>query len=319
MNCTNDDDCIEIREQEMESIHFPSEEKEVKYKRIFFKECALAGVSFHLKYDDELWDELETGVKLALVRERTNKYDKNAVAVVLADDFDGDHDDFDFEWILGYIPRDSNAEIAAMMDAGYDDKFEAEITTFRRHGNLNNRIRITIWVQSKEPEVERPDLLRIQYLDHTEMRSLLDELRSRGTAHFRWGGFPPSKLNLPEIGDKVVFMNHHFGSVMIYLMRVLAIGDDAKPYLDDPTSTDAEDDRATYILTNIAGPIRAFDDDLYFLKETPIERRDVYRWLEPHESEQLETLLRTKTDLWLSCDDLDIFPVPSSPPRNTLD
>lgn len=128
------------------------------FRRVFFKECAVAGVSFHLKYNDELWDELETGVKLALVRERNNKYDKNAVAVALADDFDGDHDDFDFDFILGYIPRECNTEIAAMIDAGYDDKLEAEISTFKRQGSLNNRIRITVWLLSRHPEEEGPYL-----------------------------------------------------------------------------------------------------------------------------------------------------------------
>ena len=280
-----------------------------KFKRVFFKECAVAGVSFHLKYNDELWDELETGVELALVRERKNKYDRNAVAVALADDFDGDHDNFDFDFILGYIPRECNTEIAAMMDAGYDDKFEAEISTFKRHGNLNDRIRITIWLLSKEPEVVRPDLLRIQYLNHTEMRGMLDELQDRGTVHFRWGGFPPWERNLPEVGDEVVFMNHHFSSVLMYHMRVLAIGDDARPYLEDPTETEWVDDCAPYVLTNIAGPIRIrFENSLNFLKSKRLEDRVVYDWLEPDESDSLKVFIKMKSELWLSRNNVDADP-----------
>lgn len=284
-------------------------ESNLKFKRVFFKECALAGVSFHIKYDNELWDELETGVKLALVRERKNKYDKNAVAVALADDFDGDHDNFDFDFILGYIPRECNTEIAAMMDAGYDDKFEAEITTFKRHGSLNDRIRITVWLLSKEPEVVRPDLLRIQYLDHTAMRRMLDELQERGTVHFRWGGYPQWEQNLPEVGDEVVFINHHFGTVLMYQMRVLAIGDDARPYLEDPTETEWVDDCTPYVLTNIAGPIRILlGDRLNFLKSKRFEDLKVYDWLEPEESEALKDYIKRKTELWLSRNNIDANP-----------
>ena len=67
----------------------------------------------------EIWDELEVGTQIALIRDRNNKHDRNAVAVALADDYDSDPDDFDFDFILGYVPRTDNAELAAMIDAGY--------------------------------------------------------------------------------------------------------------------------------------------------------------------------------------------------------
>ena len=79
------------------------------YKKVFFKECAVAGLSFHIKGNDEVWDELEEGTHIALVRQRDNRYDRNAVAVALADDYDGDPDDFDFDFILGYLPRKPRA------------------------------------------------------------------------------------------------------------------------------------------------------------------------------------------------------------------
>ncbi|MDE6084499.1 MAG: HIRAN domain-containing protein [Muribaculaceae bacterium] len=66
--------------------------------------------------DDEIWDELEVGTQIALICDRNNKHDRNAVALALADDYDGCHDDFDFDFILGYVPRTDNAELAAMMD-----------------------------------------------------------------------------------------------------------------------------------------------------------------------------------------------------------
>ena len=45
-------------------------------------ECPIAGLAYHDISD--VWDELYVGAKLALVREKHNKYDTNAVAVALA-------------------------------------------------------------------------------------------------------------------------------------------------------------------------------------------------------------------------------------------
>ena len=230
-------------------------EPEYRYKQVFFKECPIAGLSFHLEKDDELWDELEEGVKLALVRQKDNKHDRNAVAVCLADDYDGDPDDFDFDFILGYIPRSDNAELAAMMDAGYADKFSAEITTYKRHGNYNDRIRITIYIQSSEKEMVRPDLMRMQSLDFVKWRDMIDELRRRGTIHFRWGGFPIDEHNLPIVGERIAFVHEQEGCVYMMLTRVLAEGDACRPFLDDPDEVDMVDDCCTFVLTNVCGPI----------------------------------------------------------------
>lgn len=131
------------------------------YKKNFFKECGVVGLSLHRKRWNHLIKlyQLRKGTKLALIRDYNNTYDKNAVAVVLADDYDYElsvfYDIEDFDFIIGYIPRTDNAEIAAMMDAGYSDKFEAEITTYKRYGNYDDRIRITIWLLSNEPEEEK--------------------------------------------------------------------------------------------------------------------------------------------------------------------
>lgn len=40
-----------------------------------------------------------------MIRERANKHDRNAVAVALADDMEGDTENFDFDCIIGYVPR----------------------------------------------------------------------------------------------------------------------------------------------------------------------------------------------------------------------
>lgn len=87
--------------------HFPSKHRK------FFMECRVAGLSFH--DIDDIWDELYEGAEIAIIRDKNNKHDKNAVAVALAGDYDGDPDDFDFDFILGYIPRGENEQLATLL------------------------------------------------------------------------------------------------------------------------------------------------------------------------------------------------------------
>ena len=278
------------------------------YKRVFFKECAVAGLSFHLEKDDELWDELCEGTKIVLVRDRKNKYDKNAVAVVLADDYDGDPDDFDIDFILGYIPRTENAEIAALMDAGYADKFEAEITTYHRHGNYNDRIRITIWLLSSEPEEVRPNRLRLQSLGFSECKAMIEELQRRGTVHFRWGFFSDGPLNLPMVGEEVVLMRRQTEKVLMFRMKVIAVGEDCAPFLDNPEEIYYVDDRATFVLTNIAGPVTVGIKTLYFLDTLTLGKREVYDYISQEEDQGLRQLFDKAFNKWLTDNNIDLDP-----------
>ena len=52
----------------------------MKAKKLFFKECHLAGRQYHDA--DEVWEELHVGTLLELRRDLDNRYDKNAVAVM---------------------------------------------------------------------------------------------------------------------------------------------------------------------------------------------------------------------------------------------
>jgi len=90
--------------------------------KTLFMECPVAGIAFH--DIDEIWDELEVGTKLVLVRDKYNKYDKNAIAVALVDDYEDDPDEFDFDFILGYIPKDKNQSLALFLEINYFDKKE---------------------------------------------------------------------------------------------------------------------------------------------------------------------------------------------------
>ena len=52
----------------------------MKTKKLYFKECHLAGRQYHDA--NEVWQELKVGTLLDLQRDQENPYDKNAVAVV---------------------------------------------------------------------------------------------------------------------------------------------------------------------------------------------------------------------------------------------
>ena len=123
-----------------------------EYERKVILECPVAGIGFHdIK---EIWDELYVGAKLALVREPKNKYDKNAVAVALAADYDDDPEDFDFDYILGYIPRNQNTAIAAMLDMGWQEMLEAEITELKDHAPYSDKLHITVYIRSKNVPIK---------------------------------------------------------------------------------------------------------------------------------------------------------------------
>lgn len=260
------------------------------YKKIFFKECPIAGLSFHLEKDDSLWFDLEIGTALALVRDRNNRHDRNAVAVALADDYDGDPDNFDFDFILGYIPRTDNAELAALMDAGYADKFTAEITSLNQHGSYNDRIRITIYIESREPVVRYPDLLRAEWLDDESFGRMTSDLKRQGFATLRRGGFPCAWQDLPQAGERIVMFHDEKEEIVFYLMHVLMTGEDCLKLGIDRDEIFAIDDCTHFALTNVAGPVSAHPADLYFLNISNLQGYKMENRLDPEETDAFKRM-----------------------------
>lgn len=234
------------------------------YERKVLLECPVAGVGFH--DIDDIWDELYIGAKIALVRERNNKYDKNAVAVALADDYDDDPENFDFNYILGYIPRTLNSAIAVMLDMGHEDILEAEITELNEQAPYSDRVHITVYVRSKEPIPPSDNRLRLKtFEEEEEWNTFIDEIWQKGVSLFRWGGFPPWELDLPKKGDKVVFMHKTEGTTALYLMTVIAKDDDCAPYVDDIENLYMLDDCSPYALTVVKGPVSVRNEELDFM------------------------------------------------------
>ena len=111
----------------------------MKAKKLFFKECHLAGRQYHDV--DEVWDELHVGTQLELQRDLDNRHDKNAVAVVYRTvDVDT------------YIPSGENETIAQLLEMGWEDIFECRISKINPEAHYENQIRLTIRIVKNEKE-----------------------------------------------------------------------------------------------------------------------------------------------------------------------
>lgn len=261
-----------------------------KRKRILYKECQIAGITFHDLND--IWDELYEGAELALVRQKNNPHDPNAVAVALADDYDGNPDDFDFNYILGYIPRTANEYLATMFDLGWDNLFESELSRIYGHNPYRGSLFISIYIVSKEEWVEDTGcLLRALSLDSRQYSAFSFMLERQGCVYYRWGGFPVSELNLPQKGDIVVFLYRGKQTTTLHLMYCIAVGDDdAACFVKEKDFLHAVDDCCYYVLTHIAGPMVVDTESLSFLTREPVDKLQPESFLSADASFKLKQL-----------------------------
>ena len=116
----------------------------MRARKLFYKECHVAGRLYHDA--DEVWDQLKVGTILELVRDEDNRYDKNAVALVYNRVIKGDIDKF----LIGYIPRDENDTIAALLEMGWNNIFECRISRIDESAQYEEQIHVTIRIKRHE-------------------------------------------------------------------------------------------------------------------------------------------------------------------------
>jgi hypothetical protein len=98
--------------------------------KLLVQSSPLAGAQYYAA--DALWERLQVGDALALIREPDNSHDARAVRV---------------EWRgvkLGYLPRAENAAVAAAMDRG--EQVAGRIAALVRDRNPWRRVRIEVFV-----------------------------------------------------------------------------------------------------------------------------------------------------------------------------
>lgn len=258
-------------------------------RRVLYKECQIAGITFHDLRD--VWDELYEGAELALVREKDNQHDKYAIAVALADDYDGDPDGFDFDFILGYVPRTENKHLANMMDLGWSDAFECELSQVNGSNPYKGSLYMKIYLVSKdEEEIEEPEhLLPVLEFDDKQIEQFKQSLESKGFSCQRWGALLPNVHNLPDEGDKVVLLHRNPLGVELYLTHVVAREDNAKFFVKNEEKL--IDDCEWFVLTNVVGPVLVSNNDIKFLDNEAINKVQPEEYVSLQATEELYSLI----------------------------
>ena len=92
-----------------------------------------------------MWDELKVGTVLRLERDKENRYDTNAVALIYErkDEKGGIEDEF----LIGYIPRDNNVMIANFLEMGWTDIFECRISKLNSEAHPEEQVYLTIKIR----------------------------------------------------------------------------------------------------------------------------------------------------------------------------
>ena len=108
-------------------------------KKKYFMDCNLAGRKYHDA--DEVWDKLKVGTVLELRRDMENRYDTDAVAVMYHNEDDGE------DYCVGYLPREDNETVAAILEMGWTDVFECRICKITPDAHPERQIRLTIKIK----------------------------------------------------------------------------------------------------------------------------------------------------------------------------
>lgn len=115
-------------------------------KKMYLLDCHLAGRKYHDV--DEVWDELKVGTVLRMERDKENRYDANAVAVIYErKDRKGVVED---EFLIGYIPRNNNEMIANFLEMGWNDIFECRISKINPDTHPEEQVYLTIKIRRNE-------------------------------------------------------------------------------------------------------------------------------------------------------------------------
>ena len=222
--------------------------------RTLYMTVMVAGVGYH--EIDEVWYLLHEGSKVQLLRERDNEYDSNAVSVIYYNEEAASCFD-ELPITLGYIPRKQNLAIAKLMDMGWGDLFDCEISHYDESNTKNYGLEVAIYIKQKNRKsLFRP--LSLDEIDEEGLQNLQEYITLCDWYPILIGGFPIDFRHLPQKQDELVLMHtdEEAGFSTLYLMKVVAENDEeSKQYIQDFSVFDSADDCIQYILKCELGPI----------------------------------------------------------------
>ena len=102
-------------------------------------DCHLAGRKY---YDaNEVWNQLQVGTPLRLVREADNRHDPDAIAVCYYDKCEEELSH------IGYIPRHANEIIALLLEMGWTHIFDCRIRQLCPDAHPERQVQLVIKVK----------------------------------------------------------------------------------------------------------------------------------------------------------------------------
>lgn len=111
-------------------------------RKKYFMDCHVAGRMYHEA--DEVWEELKVGTLLKLERDKENRYDPDAVAIMYEKKGEPT------PYCIGYIPREDNETIAAFLEMGWTNIFECRISKLNADTHPERQIHVTIKIKRND-------------------------------------------------------------------------------------------------------------------------------------------------------------------------
>lgn len=213
--------------------------------------------------------------------------------MALASDYDGDPDEFDFDFILGYVPRSENEQLAAMMDMGWGEAFECELSRIEGNDPRKSSLFMDIYVVKNKAVADAERLFWVCELGDEEYGRFVDALFGKGFAYFRWGGYPIWERVLPKRKSKVVVFNRRREDARLHLMRVMATTiERAGCFVENPDELFLIDDCSPFILAQVSSPLVVQLPELGFLDAFDTRKDNPFGPLPESVAEKLLSLFR---------------------------
>lgn len=267
-----------------------NEEAKPLRREVLLTECEIAGWYYHS--DDDICNELTEGMELRLVRQTDNPHDRFAVAVVPAEDYPEILEDFDFDEILGFVPRSENHLIAQLMDLGWQDIFKVRLTGIREDGPRAGRLRMSVYMQSRsDQQPEEGERLCAFLTDNYQFKELGEMLSDHGFAYLLQKGNDDDCYE-PAEKDHIIMLHRNGARSEVYLMSVMATSHKAHAILSVEIEALEEECGQPFILTNIKGPVSIPSEKLSFLDHEGLTLSQPAALLSPYATACLLKLLK---------------------------